>query len=114
MTALDNRVPVTLIHVDEYGTATVEFFNGERMLYGVGKLEAAECYRCGELAGEMEINTYGSIGRLRPLHVSGSPCAIRGAAEDERRWAELKQIAGTPKSWWQRWTSWAQSGKANG
>lgn len=72
MLALDRRVPVTLIHVDKHGTATIEDYEGRRHFWGVDKLQPAECYVCKGMTGEMTITPYGSIGRLRCVHAG--PC----------------------------------------
>jgi hypothetical protein len=81
ITALDNRIPVRLIHTDEHGTATIEFYDGERKLHGVESLEPAECYCCKGTTGEMKITPYGSVARLRCVHAG--PCPKDAA---ERIW----------------------------
>ena len=98
--ALDQRVPVNLVWVDDHGTATVEFYDGQRALYGVDKLLPGECYICEGTAGEFKIEPYGgrialpywmdkSCARLRCVHV--------GLCDPERLAAITKARLGTAR-----------------
>ena len=79
--ALDCRVPVRVIWTDEHGTATVEFFDGRRVQYGVEHLLPGECYICKGHVGEMKISAYGSVGRLRCVHAGPCPSANANSPE---------------------------------
>jgi hypothetical protein len=69
--AVDQRMPVTLIHVDEHGTAIIELQGGERKMWAADKLQPAECWLCKRMDGEMIISTSGT-GRYRCVHAG--PC----------------------------------------